>query len=160
MQWFTPITIPHSPFPISHQSKILSMGSCFADTIGQKMIDHKFDCLVNPFGTIFNPISLVRLLECAVSHDPFEESEILERDGLYFHYSSHSDVAAGSKELLVEKLLAQRSLIQEYLAEGTHLILTLGTAWVYELEETGETVANCHKQSSAKFNKRLLPLQE
>lgn len=160
MQWFTPISIPESPFPISQQSKILSMGSCFAQTIGQKLLDHKFDCLVNPFGTIFNPYSLVKLLEAALFQDQFDEAEILERDGLYFHYSTHSDLVAESKDSLIQKLLAQRNLCADYLAHGTHLILTLGTAWVYELVESGETVANCHKQPAAKFTKRLLPLEE
>ncbi|REG91411.1 GSCFA family protein [Algoriphagus antarcticus] len=136
------------------------MGSCFAQTIGQKMVDHKFDCLVNPFGTIFNPSSLVKLLEAALFQDQFDEAEILERDGLYFHYTSHSDLVADSKEKLIQKLLAQRNLCKEYLEKGTHLILTLGTAWVYELVESGETVANCHKQPAAKFTKRLLSLEE
>ncbi|PZX57711.1 GSCFA family protein [Algoriphagus ratkowskyi] len=136
------------------------MGSCFAQTIGQKLVDHKFNCLVNPFGTIFNPYSLVKLLEGALLRDHFEEAEIIERDGLFFHYSSHSDLVADSKEALVQKLLAQRNLVQEYLESGTHLILTLGTAWVYELEDSGETVANCHKQAASKFTKRLLTLEE
>lgn len=160
MQWSTEFTIPESQSPISHQSKILSMGSCFAQTIGQQMVAHKFDCLVNPFGTIFNPTSLVKLLEAAVFQNQFDEAEILERDGLYFHYTSHSDLVADSKEALLKKLLTQRNLCKEYLEKGTHLILTLGTAWVYELAESGKTVANCHKQPSAKFTKRLLTLEE
>lgn len=160
MQWFTPISIPKSPFPISHQSKILSMGSCFAQTIGQKLVDHKFDCLVNPFGTIFNPYSLVKILEAALFQEAFDEVDSVERDGLFFHYSSHSDLVADSKEVLIQKLLTQRNLVQEYLAEGTHLILTLGTAWVYELIESGETVANCHKQPASKFIKRMMTLEE
>jgi len=160
MQWFTPFKIPESQIPISPQSKILSMGSCFAQTIGQKMVDHKFDCLVNPFGTIFNPYSLVKLLETALFQDQFDEAEIVERDGLFFHYASHSDVVADSKDALLQKLLTQRNLVHDYLAEGTHLILTLGTAWVYELVGNGETVANCHKQAGAKFTKRLLALEE
>lgn len=160
MQWFTPFTIPEASFPISHQSKILSMGSCFAQTIGQKMRDHKFDCLVNPFGTIFNPHSINTLLEAALFDDHFAEDEFLERDGLFFHYSTHSDLVAASKEELVEKLSKQKGLTKEYLASGSHLILTLGTAWVYELAESGSIVANCHKLSTQNFNKRLLSLSK
>jgi hypothetical protein len=159
MQWSTEFTIPESQFPISHQSKILSMGSCFAQTIGQKMIDAKMDCLVNPFGTIFNPRSLEMLLEGAMFCDRFEDEAIVERDGLFFHYSSHSDLVADTKEELLRKLKIQQDLTRNHLETGTHLILTFGTAWVYELEEWG-TVANCHKQPSAKFNKRLLSLGE
>jgi hypothetical protein len=135
------------------------MGSCFAQTIGQKMIDAKFDCLVNPFGTIFNPNSLEILMEAALFNDQFEESLICERDGLFFHYYAHSELVAITKEKLIEGLTIQRDQTRAYLEQGTHLILTLGTAWVYELEEYG-TVANCHKQPSGLFSKRLLTIEE
>jgi len=160
MQWSTPFTISKSPFPISHQSKILSLGSCFAETVGQKMVGYKFDCLVNPFGTIFNPISLVKLLETALHLQQWDEAEILEREGLFFHYSSHSDLVAESKKELIQKLFNQASLCNKYLEHGSHLILTFGTAWIYELAETGSLVANCHKQPSTNFKKRLLSLEE
>lgn len=160
MQWFTPFNIAKSSFPVSHQSKILSMGSCFAQTIGQKLHDHKFDCLINPFGSIFNPRSLAKLVEGANYKDQFDESEIVERDGLFFHYSTHSDLVADTKEELLQKLHTQRGRCKDYLVNGTHLILTLGTAWVYELPDTKSIVANCHKQPSAKFTKRLLSLAE
>jgi hypothetical protein len=159
MKWSIDFPIPSYPFPISHQSKILSLGSCFAQTIGQKMIDAKFDCMVNPFGTIFNPRSLEILMEAALFNDQFEESLICERDGLFFHYYAHSELVANTKEKLIEGLTIQRDQTRAYLEQGTHLILTLGTAWVYELEEFG-TVANCHKQPSGLFSKRLLTIEE
>jgi hypothetical protein len=159
MKWSIDFPIPNYPFPISHQSKILSLGSCFAQTIGQKMIDAKFDCLVNPFGTIFNPQSLEILLKAAISEDQFEESLICERDGLYFHYYAHSDLWGKTKTEVIDKLRSKRKEAKVYLEQGTHLILTLGTAWVYELEEFG-TVANCHKQPGKLFSKRLLTLEE
>ncbi|MDI1322787.1 MAG: GSCFA domain-containing protein [Algoriphagus sp.] len=160
MQWSTEISIPKSPFPISHSSKILSMGSCFAQTMGKKMEDSKLDALVNPFGTIFHPIAIADLLEAAISGNHKEENLILERGGLYFHYSAHSDLVGNSKEELLEKLNTRIELAGGYLKTGTHLILTFGTAWVYELKETQTLVANCHKQPSELFKKRLLSLEE
>jgi hypothetical protein len=159
MKWSIDFPIPAYLFPVSHQSKILSLGSCFAQTIGQKMINAKFDCMVNPFGTIFNPYSLEILLEAALFNDRFEERLICERDGLFFHYYAHSDLVATTKEKLIERLTVQRDQTRVYLEQGTHLILTLGTAWVYELEGFG-TVANCHKQPSSLFSKRLLTIEE
>ena len=159
MKWSIDFPIPASSFPIAHQSKILSMGSCFAQTIGQKMIAAKFDCLVNPFGTIFNPHSLELLLKAASSEVSFEESLICHRDGLYFHYDTHSDLWGETKTALLDKLNTKREETNLYLAQGTHLILTLGSAWVYDLEEA-RTVANCHKQPGKKFRKRLLSLEE
>jgi len=160
MQWFTEISIPKSPSPISHSSKILSMGSCFAQTIGQKMLDSKLDILVNPFGTIFHPNAIADLLEAGISGNQPDENLISERDGLFFHYSAHSDLVGNSKKELLEKLNLKTKLTGEYLKTGTHLILTLGTAWVYEFKKTQTLVANCHKQPSDFFQKRLLSLDE
>lgn len=160
MHWFTEFPIPKSPSPISHNSKILSMGSCFAQSIGQKMLDSKLDILVNPFGTIFHPNALADLLEAGISGDQPDEDQIAERDGLFFHYSAHSDLVGKSIEALMEKLTTRIEMTSGYLKTGTHLILTLGTAWVYEFKKTQTLVANCHKQPSDFFEKRLLGLNE
>ena len=159
MRWSIDFPIPDSPFPISHQSKILSMGSCFAQTIGQKMKNAKFDVLVNPFGTIFHPLNLADLLDHALFQDPLEKDGMLERNGLFLHYATHSDVVGKSPEELTELYSQKLSLTRSYLEQGTHLILTLGTAWIYEHETFGR-VANCHKQPQKLFEKKLTTLEE
>ena len=159
MRWSIDFPIPDSPFPISHQSKILSMGSCFAQTIGQKMKNAKFDVLVNPFGTIFHPLNLADLLDHALFQDPLEKDGMLERNGLFLHYATHSDVVGKSPEELTELYFQKLSLTRSYLEQGTHLILTLGTAWIYEHETFGR-VANCHKQPQKLFEKKLSSLEE
>ncbi|MFN3997616.1 GSCFA domain-containing protein [Algoriphagus sp.] len=159
MNWFIPFEIPTSAHPIAHNSKILSMGSCFAQTIGQKMLDAKFDVLVNPFGTIFHPLNLSDLLDHALFNDPLDEEGILEMDGLFLHYSTHSDVIGKTPEDLKETYDKRLKLTKTYLESGTHLILTLGTAWIYEHESFGR-VANCHKQPQKLFKKSLSSLQE
>ncbi|WBL41625.1 GSCFA domain-containing protein [Algoriphagus halophytocola] len=159
MQWSTEFTIPESQFPISHQSKILSMGSCFAQAMGQKMLEAKFDCLVNPFGTIFHPMILGDLLDHAMLQDKIEENGILERDGIIYYLGAHSDLFANSREELAQKYAAQLAAVKDYLETGTHLILTLGTSWIYETEDFGR-VANCHKLPQKQFRKKLVPLDE
>lgn len=159
MRWSIDFPIHESPFPISHRSKILSMGSCFAKTIGQKMKNAKFDILVNPFGTLFHPLNLADLLDHALSQDPLDLEGMLERDGLFLHYATHSDVAGKSPEELTELYSQKLSLTRSYLEQGTHLILTLGTAWIYEHETFGR-VANCHKQPQKLFEKKLSSLEE
>lgn len=159
MRWSIDFPIPDSPFPISHQSKILSMGSCFAQTIGQKMKNAKFDVLVNPFGTLFHPLNLADLLDHALFQDPLEKDGMLERDGLFLHYATHSDVVGKSPEELTELYFQKLSQTRSYLQQGTHLVLTLGTAWIYEHEIFGR-VANCHKQPQKLFEKKLSSLEE
>ena len=159
MQWSTEFTITESHFPISHQSKVLSMGSCFAQTIGQKMVGSKMDCLVNPFGTIFHPMILGDLLDHAIFQDKIEGNGILERDGIFYYFGAHSDLFASSREELAQKYAAQLAAVKDYLETGTHLILTLGTSWIYETAEYGR-VANCHKLPQKQFSKKLVPLDE
>ena len=159
MRWTIDFSIPDSLFPIDHSSKILSMGSCFAQTIGQKLQDAKFEILINPFGTIFHPMSIARLLDGAIFTDPFDDTLILERDGMFFHYEAHSDLTGKSKAELLEQLHHKRDLVLDYLKTGTHLILTFGTSWGYELTDQG-LVANCHKQPQSLFNKRLWEAKE
>lgn len=159
MSWFLDFPIPASPFPITHQSKILSMGSCFAQTIGKKMSEAKFDVLVNPFGTIFHPLNLVDLLDYSMFGYPIDPEGILERDGLFLHYSTHSELLGKTPEDLMNQIEGRLRITRTYLQTGTHLILTLGTAWIYEHLEFGR-VANCHKQPSKLFQKRLSTLEE
>jgi hypothetical protein len=159
MRWSIDFPIPLSPIPISHESKILSMGSCFAQTIGQKMRDAKFDILINPFGTIFHPLNLADLLAQSLGLRPIDESGILERDDRFYHFHSHSDISGKSRQELLENLETKRRETQNYLMSGSHLILTLGTSWIYERGEFGR-VANCHKQPQKVFQKRISSLDE
>lgn len=159
MQWFTEFEIPKSPFPISHQSKILSMGSCFAQSMGTRMNIHKFNISINPFGTIFHPLALHNLLDMALEKRAINENQILEREGMYFHFSAHSDLVGTSQKELIEKFNQKIETTSSYLKSGSHLILTFGTAWIYEHQDFGP-VANCHKQPQGIFKKRLSDLEE
>ncbi|MFC3415440.1 GSCFA domain-containing protein [Algoriphagus hitonicola] len=158
MNWFTSFEIPPADFPISHQSKILSMGSCFAQVIGQKMLESKFDVLINPFGTIFHPSILAKLLDHTLFQDPLEPSGILQREGLFFHYAVHSDLNGKSALELEEKWNQQIQKTHEYFKKSSHLILTFGTAWIYDHQDFG-SVANCHKQPQKLFQKNLSSLE-
>lgn len=158
MRWSLDFPIPDSPFPISHESKILSIGSCFAQVIGQKMQESKMDVLINPFGTLFHPKIISQLLDHALFQDPLDESGILVREGLFFHYSAHSDLVGKSEEELRQLWNEKIQATHHYLSSGTHLILTFGTAWIYEHHEFG-SVANCHKQPQKLFEKRLSKLE-
>ncbi|MDE0561280.1 GSCFA domain-containing protein [Algoriphagus sp. NF] len=159
MNWFTSFEIPPASAPISHHSKVLSMGSCFAQVVGSKLESCKFDVLTNPFGTIFHPKILNRLLDHALFNDSMDESGVLERDGLYFHYKAHSDLVGKSIEELRQKWNKKIQETHEYLSTGTHLILTFGTAWIYEHQNFG-SVANCHKQPQKIFEKKLSSMQK
>jgi lysophospholipase L1-like esterase len=159
MRWSIDFSIPASPFPITHASKVVSLGSCFAQTIGSKMQAAKFEVLVNPFGTLFHPLNLADLLSQAIPAAQMNPAGVVEREGVFVHYGAHSDVKGGSLAELEENYTRQMLALHHSLKEATHLVLTLGTAWIYQHKEFGR-VANCQKQAAALFEKKLSSLEE
>ena len=159
MRWAIDFSIPASPFPMSHSSKVVSLGSCFAHTIGSKMQAAKFDVLVNPFGTLFHPLNLADLLSQALVQGQMDPSGVVEREGVFVHYGAHSDVKGGTQTELEACYNQQILRLNHALKEATHLVLTLGTAWIYQHKELGR-VANCHKQPAALFEKKLSSMEE
>jgi hypothetical protein len=159
MRWSIDFPIPTSPFPISHSSKVVSLGSCFAQTIGSKMQAAKFEVLVNPFGTLFHPLNLADLLKQAIPAAQMNPSGVVEREGVFVHYAAHSDVKGVTRAELEGNYTRQILALHHSLKEATHLVLTLGTACIYQHKEFGR-VANCHKQSAVLFEKKLSSLDE
>jgi len=155
-------TFDIAPYPhkISHQSKFLAMGSCFATMVGQQLKDRKYDLLVNPFGTIFNPISLFSLLENSIDEKEPSTEELILHDEKWIHYQYHSHVSADSKEELLALIQGLHDKTNCYLQEASHLFITLGTSFIYEHNQFQRPVTNCHKQPSSLFKKRILILQE
>lgn len=158
---FRTIVIPKiSPHKIDHKDSILAIGSCFVQNIGQKFADFKFNIDINPFGTLFNPLSIFKLVNRAALNDGLESSRIVESQGVFHHYDLHSDLSKMQKEDLLENANTRLHRIGVQLPQTSILIYTFGTSFVYELKETGAFVANCHKVPSNKFNKRLLDIEE
>ena len=156
MQFRTSFSIPPFEPKITHDSRLFAMGSCFSEMIGEKLAERKFKVLHNPFGTIFNPLSLFLLLEKSLSETPLEEALILEQQERFYHYQTHSKLSATSKEQLMELLLHQQQAAKKVLSEASHIFITFGTAFIYDLQQSEIPVANCHKQPNSLFRKRLL----
>jgi hypothetical protein len=138
------------------QSRVLTTGSCFAEVMGDKLASYKVAGLVNPFGTIFNPVSLFKLLNAALQPEPEFSGELLERDGLWYAYDLHSSFAAPSREILIANIGAQLLQTQAFLKNTDLLILTLGTAVGYIHKASNTLVANCHKVPQQQFEKKLI----
>ena len=142
--------------PINYESKLVLLGSCFVENIGNKLEYYKFQATQNPFGILFHPIALETLTRRALEKEHYEVPETFEREGIYYCFDAHSDLRASSEEALLEKLNAALVQIEEGIKRASHIIITLGTAWVYEHLTTNTIVANCHKVPQNEFSKRLL----
>lgn len=148
------------PFRLSLRQPLLSVGSCFADVIGERLRTAKFPVLVNPFGTIFHPLPAARLLSLALEEEmPGAESYLCFQEH-WLNYLLHSSINAPSQDALQQKLAQSLQEVRSKLIEAQALMLTMGTSFVYELLDPVLTVANCHKQPQKLFNKRLVPAEE
>jgi hypothetical protein len=162
MQFRTELTPTPAPVKFGLQSPALLVGSCFANHIGSRLAQAKFPVVVNPFGTIFNPISLVHLLETAWAGGELPEHLYAQRDGLHFHYWLPTTFASPEPVALRAQAHDALAHVGEWLrqpAQPLFLLLTLGTAWAYALP-SGDLVANCHKMPASLFAKRLLAVDE
>jgi len=159
MNFTTKISIPKSTHPINYNSKIVLLGSCFAENIGAKFEYFKFQNTVNPFGIIFNPVSIEKLISRIVNQQEFTENDIFFHNEHWHCYEVHSDLSHENKEELLSNLNALLELTNNQITESTHIIITYGTSWIYQLKSTKEVVANCHKVPQSEFEKEILSVE-
>lgn len=160
MNFTTQIPITKSPNPIDYHSKIIAMGSCFAANMGAKFDYFKFQHTTNPFGIIFNPVSIAKLVSRVVNQHLFTEKDIFFYNENWHCYEVHSELSNPNKKLCLAGLNELVLLTHKQIQEATHFIITLGTSWVYRHIETSEIVSNCHKVPQKKFTKELLSIAE
>lgn len=160
MKFSTEVSLPTSPFSLSHQDRITSFGSCFSENIGEKLEAHKFDVCTNPYGILFNPVSISKAIRESLDHTLYTETDVHYHKEKYFSFNHHSKYAGIEKVEVLDKINSSIGLSNSYLKESKALILTLGTAWVYRLIESNEVVANCYKLPGSLFTKELLSVKE
>jgi hypothetical protein len=156
MNFTTKIPIQKYEHAITYDSKIMLLGSCFAESMGKKFEYFKFHATTNPFGIIFNPVSLAKIVERCVQKNYFTENDIFFHNELWHCYEVHSELSHPDKNTLLTSLNELIDATHQQLTEATHLIITFGTSWVYRNIETNEIVANCHKVPQKQFAKELL----
>lgn len=156
MQLTTPVPIKPLQPAINYDSAMVFLGSCFTENIGSKMAYHGFKTCVNPFGIIFNPHSLLVLIERSLSNDLFS----LEDIDTHFSYLAHSDLNGSSQDAVLKNLNTAGKVLAQHIKKASHIFITLGTAWVYKHIEKKIIVANCHKQSQQLFKKKLLSINQ
>jgi hypothetical protein len=136
------------------------MGSCFADVMGGRLQANKFAVKINPFGVIYNPVSMQRLIEAAITEKKLSEDLLWQHQGLWYHYDLHSEIAAASVPELTDTTTKLIHDLAQFLASTDVVLLTMGTAFVYRLKQTGSIVANCHKAPASLFSKEMLSVAE
>lgn len=160
MQFRTEIPVATSDFQIDYQSDLLLLGSCFAENIGRKLDYYKFKNKVNPFGIVFNAVSLEKLVDRSVHQKHFTEEDVFHHNDLWHCFEVHSELSHPNKEIFLNTLNQLLDSTHAYIARISHCLITLGTSWVYRFKESNEIVANCHKVPQKSFTKELLSVAQ
>lgn len=160
MKFRTAIAIAPSQNPITHDSRVFLAGSCFAEHMAERLAYHGFQVQANPFGILFQPQALARMLDWAV------QGKIFGEDDVFFHLErwhclhAHSELSHQDREVLLARMNDAVTQTRNAVQNATHVVFTLGTAWVYHHVKNAENVANCHKLPQDVFEKRLLSVAE
>ncbi len=144
---------------ISHRQKLLLIGSCFTEQIGHKLVQHKFQVLDNPNGILFNPVSIANAVASYIDNKQYSSNDLFYQNECWNSWAHHSRFSHPGKEDCLRLINDSQVKANQFLKETDWLLVTLGSAFVYELGN-GDVVANCHKVPTDKFNKRLLRVDE
>lgn len=160
MQLSTPVQIEPWKCKIDYKSKILLVGSCFTSNIGTTLQQLKFSVKTNPFGVLYNPLSIADCLARLVKRTLLTEDELYQENGVWVSYSHHGSFSGVDKDLCLSQI--NRGILEggEFLKQANFLILTFGTAWAYKLRITGQVVGNCHKTPASKFDRELISIKD
>ncbi len=156
--WKTDLNVKSADRPIHLHDPILTIGSCFSQAIGQQLNDNKFNVTINPFGTVYSPLSIHHLLKVALKKVEVSEDDFLVHQEVHYHYQFHSSFASLSRQELAEQISHTVNKVNHFISTARFVIITYGTAWAYKRKDTTQWVANCHKIPSTHFSKELLSI--
>ncbi|HMO41302.1 MAG TPA: GSCFA domain-containing protein [Saprospiraceae bacterium] len=145
---------------ISHHDRLLSIGSCFTQHIGGRLQNLKFRNLINPFGIVYNPLSIGNMLHYLLSDQVFTNKDLLQHNGQWHSWLHHSSFSGTEPAVTLAGMNQALDEARAYLPEVNRLLLTLGTARVFVLRATGEVVSNCHKMPAVAFTSQRLHIRD
>ncbi len=156
----TIVDIPESKHKIDHSSKIMFIGSCFSDSIGQKLVNSKFRILINPFGVLYNPGSISKSLNIITNKTLFSVDDLNFYNEQWFSFFHHSSFSNHDKNICLNQINSKIEASHEHLKNASFLFITLGTSYVYTLADGNQIVSNCHKLPSKEFKRKRLSVDE
>lgn len=160
MDLFLKFHIDEPPKKINHSEKLVLIGSCFSQEIGDKLSALKWNVFQNPTGIIYNPLTIANTINHCVDNTIFSEKDLFQSGEIWHSWQHHSSFSAMDKEKMLNNINETNRKGHYFLKQADRLILTPATSFAYLLKSTGQIVANCHKLPSDSFEKRLLSPQE
>lgn len=150
---------PHRSL-ITYNDRVMLIGSCFAAYIGEHMRMFKMPVMINPSGTVYNPISVLKTIDSLISSKITTESDLFCHNGKWLSFNHYTDFSSEDPKLLIRKINDTNFNAGEFLSKAGYIIITFGTSRVYRFKETGTIVSNCHKVPDSRFDNELLTVSE
>lgn len=166
MDFTTKVDISSGSFKMRLPDKSIMLGSCFAEKIGNMMRDYQMDCVVNPFGVLYNPISIFQIIRFSLSdvYDDEIEKYVFcheSNPNKWFSFLHSTLFQADSREECREMIMRSLHELQERLRVSQNLFITLGTNHCYNLKsEKPFCVSNCHKLPSKMFDELVADVED
>lgn len=160
MEFRTQILPKELKHKINYQKPCISIGSCFATNMGEKLLASKFNIVINPFGIIYNPVSIANAIIRSSQCQYYNEQELIYFNQKFISFDHHGDYSSEEKNNCLEKINSALLKTNDTLKNASHLFITLGTAWVYHYLPKNKIVANCHKIPQKEFKKTILSSAE
>lgn len=154
----TPVTIPATKLRIDHKCRLMLMGSCFSDAIGTRMEECGFEVLSNPFGTLYNPLSIEQCLNRSMELNPLDADDVVFHNGLWHSWLHHGKFSNSDRNALLANCLDSMHKVHNHIQRPSVLLFTFGTAYVFKHD--GRVVSNCHKLPSSLFERTRLTVDE
>lgn len=156
----TTIKINPSEIKIDYKSPVMFIGSCFASEIGKKMAAGRLPVLINPSGTVYNPVSVSRTLGIILNNKKFSDEDLYNNNGEYLSFSHYTNFISSDRVKCLSGINDSTQKAHEFLAKAKLLFITFGTARVYRFNDTGEIVSNCHKIDPSRFTRELVSVED
>ncbi|HJW28692.1 MAG TPA: GSCFA domain-containing protein, partial [Saprospiraceae bacterium] len=164
MSWsgpeFTRVDIPVLPDRIRYADRILLNGSCFSEHIANKLKRFKYRVVDNPFGILYNPVSLAESFRRTINRMYYQADELIFHDGLYHSVDHHGSFSNPEASVALEKIRDQMDQAFQHLQHCHYIFISPGTSWVYKLKSSGHIVGNCHKIPQSFFKKSKLEIED
>ena len=160
MELLTKIQLPAPNFNIVHEDGIALFGSCFSDNIGNKLLNAGFNTMINPFGIMYNPISIFKSIKQIFNNELATENDLILYKDIYHSLAHHGQFSDNDKQRLLTNINYKIDDANKKTIGAKYVIFTLGTSFVYTYNETKSIVANCHKLPQQFFEKRILSIEE
>jgi hypothetical protein len=156
----TVVEVPKYKWMTGYSHKNIFMGSCFTENIGNRMAALKYDVDINPFGILYNPVSVANGLRILLKKKEFTTVDLIHQGGLWHCFYHHGRFSFPNKEDTLNNINNRIKTSSEFLKRADFLFITYGTAWIYRYKKTGQIVSNCHKVKATEFERERLTVVE